>query len=201
MKDMSDRKKDIESAFVKEFEEYDGAYSGPFIIKGQEEKKIVYDLKCNECPLGHRFKGLPTGNLNAEYFFIGEAPSEFRAGLDIEANYVWHDGPSSKILKTALYTIGILSKSFFSNVIKCSLRNNIPRRPEEYFFCIKKFLVNELQLVQPKKIIVMGAQADKAFLSIGGDYEYRKILHPSFFIYKGKNALDYATYLKGELKI
>jgi len=206
MQDMTERKRIIENNEIKIFDKYDGDYVGPFIIKGEKNKNIDYSniLKCNACHLSHKFRGLYVGNMNAKYMFVGEAPSTNRAGLDIEANYVWHDGPSSKILKDALHSLDILKDSFFTNVIKCSLDKNQSQRPEEYEYCMNRFLLNEISLVHPEYIILMGKKAYESFVLIKNKiplrFKYRKMLHPSYFIYKGKKVDDLIGNIREVLK-
>ena len=207
MKDMSKRKEDINDEVVLRIKTYDYSFIAPFTFDGEREKNINYKgcLSCKKCILHHKFKGLPTGNLNAKYMFVGEAPSTNRAGLNIEANYVWHDGPSSKLLKDALQSLDILKDSFFTNVIKCSLDHNQSQRPEEYEYCMNNFLLKEIELVNPKYIVLMGNQAFNAFMLMADyihqPYEGRKMMHPSYFIYKGKKFNDVADHVREVLKL
>lgn len=207
MKDMSKRKEDINDEVILRIKTYDYNFIMPFTFDGEPEKNINYKgcLSCKKCILHHKFKGLPTGNLNAKYMFVGEAPSTNRAGLNIEANYVWHDGPSSKLLKDALHSLDILKDSFFTNVIKCSLEHNQSQRPEDYEYCMQNFLTYEIGLVKPEYIILMGNQAYNAFMLIDKKIEYkyegRKMTHPSYFIYKGKKFEDLANHVREVLGV
>ena len=147
---------------------------------------------------------MPTGNINAEYMVIGDAPGMGDGPKDtIDRALVY--GPSSKILRLALYELGIYHKCWFTNLLKCSKLNNIASQLENVIAC-RDNLVNEITIIEPKTIILLGNHVESMFKSLYlkvvdcNDIKIEKIYHPSYYVRMGKTISDYASHINNVLR-
>lgn len=135
-------------------------------------KRLVLEnniKKCRTCSL-RNFEINETnlvggGNcINPEYFFIGIAPSQLREkGKVLRVN----DEGSGRKFRNILEEIGMDKKSYFTNVIKCSIEGNKDPNKEQLKSCLK-YLLYEIDLFQPKFIITLGRIVSNLFgVSIG----------------------------------
>lgn len=122
----------------------------------QLKKRI---LNCTQCELYKtRNKAIwGEGNLNAEILLIGEAPGadEDRVGRPFV-------GKSGQLLDKILAACGFTREQhvFLSNIIRCRPPGNRVPSDEETMACIP-FLFEQIELVDPKIIIALGATALK----------------------------------------
>lgn len=138
------------------------------------------------------------GSEDAKIFIVGEAPGETE---DLEGKPFL--GKSGKLLDATLASYGLdLEKDIYiANVIKCRPPENRKPDASEVNKC-SKFLTEQLNLVNPKVIIALGATAAKFFTpyssSIGAmrgttieyKFSYHKprvfiTYHPSFILRSG----------------
>lgn len=133
--------------------------------------------KCKKCSLyKSRKTAVPgEGPTNAKLFFIGQAPgrNEDKTGKPFV-------GKAGRFLDDLLRANKIdRKKIFLTSIVKCyPLKNRLPRK-KEYETCIKEYLIDQIRVVNPKKIIVMGKTAKKA---LKGKLKSRSVLytyHPS----------------------
>ncbi len=128
---------------------------------------------CSACELraGCSQSVFGSGDLQAEWMFVGSWPSE-----DDEAQGVPFAGQAGQLLDNMLAAIGLRrnSKVYLANVVKCC--GAIKRGPsaDQIARCMP-YLQRQLQLVQPKLLIVLGHAAatallgeDRAWESING---------------------------------
>ena len=125
---------------------------------------LVEEAKaCTDCPLHESVDGgcaFYDGDTNAEIMFIGEAPGENEAKQGIP--FV---GKAGKLLRSALDSAGLTNESWYiTNVCKHRPTKNRTPTTDEQRVCSSKFLVRELQIVQPKVIVPLGNPATKFFL-------------------------------------
>ncbi len=91
--------------------------------------------------------------------FVGEAPGfyEDREGVPFV-------GAAGKLLTELLHTIGLeRSDIYIANVIKCRPRNNRDPLPDEIDSC-KPFLLQQIELIQPKLVCTLGNFATQTLL-------------------------------------
>lgn len=107
---------------------------------------------CNKCPLGQdRPIVWGEGSLNANLFFIGEAP-----GADEQEELRPFVGRSGKLLRKILNEINITEKDFYiSNIVKHRPPNNRDPFGNEVQAC-QSYLLEEIKEVRPKLIITLG---------------------------------------------
>lgn len=157
-------------------------------------------MVCNAC--GKQVikrRAMPTGNIKPKYMFIGESPGVADGPKSMER--AWGYGPSSILLRKSLLHSKILFQSWFTNILKCSLPENKKSSDEPFKKCIK-FLELEIELLKPKRIFIMGKNAQN-FIQKTSLYNIIKnntsyIPHPSYYLRKGA---DYKEYSKNIMEL
>ena len=121
--------------------------------------------KCKKCDLwkSRRHPVAGSGSLDAEIFFIGEAPGR---NEDIQGEpFV---GKAGKILDELLASINIKrDEVYISNILKCRPPNNRDPFKHEIQQC-KPFLDKQLEVIKPKLIIPLGNFATSYILEKNG---------------------------------
>lgn len=149
---------------------------------------ITADIKQHQCSLRSGcIQAVPgDGNPNSPVVFIGEGPGRVE---DEEGRpFV---GPAGKLLANLLASIGWKREDvYITNVVKCrppANRDPLPAEVEEH----KPFLQRELDLIQPKLIVLLGRHALHWFLPAEqiskchgqakrhGQHVYFPIYHPA----------------------
>lgn len=124
------------------------------------EKKIN---KCIKCELGKTRTNFVfgVGNPKAEIMFIGEAP-----GGEEDLQGIPFVGRAGQLLTKLLKVVGIERKDvYICNILKCRPPNNRKPLPSEIEMC-KPYLIKQIELVQPKVIVALGATAVEGLLNI-----------------------------------
>jgi DNA polymerase len=116
---------------------------------------------CQRCQLasGRTQVVFGTGNPQASIMFVGEAPGfyEDRQGEPFV-------GAAGKLLTELLQSIGLQrSDIYIANVIKCRPPNNRDPLPDEINTC-KPFLLQQIELIQPKLVCTLGNFATQTLL-------------------------------------
>ncbi|MGQ1910043.1 uracil-DNA glycosylase [Marinifilum sp. RC60d5] len=118
-------------------------------------------LNCTACNLSKTRKNAiwGEGNINADILLIGEAPGAYEDSTG--RPFV---GKSGQLLDKILAACGFNRQEhvFLSNVIRCRPPQNRTPQNEEVEACIP-FLFEQIELVNPKIIILLGATALKRF--------------------------------------
>ncbi|MDB6019036.1 MAG: phage polymerase-related protein [Pedosphaera sp.] len=117
---------------------------------------------CIRCPL-HQSRTLAVpgeGKANAKVMIIGEAPgrSEDQTGRPFVGN-------SGKFLDQVLAGTGFERSDFFiTNIVKCRPPSNRTPRTSEIETCTSLYLFNQISLINPKLIVLLGLVAVKKLL-------------------------------------
>ena len=116
---------------------------------------------CQRCQLasGRTQVVFGTGNPQASIMFVGEAPGfyEDRQGEPFV-------GAAGKLLTELLQSIGLeRADIYIANVIKCRPPNNRDPLPDEIDTC-KPFLLQQIELIQPKLVCTLGNFATQTLL-------------------------------------
>lgn len=128
-------------------------------------------LNCQKCGLAmtrnHVIFG--EGNNQAPIFIIGEAP-----GRDEDLKGRPFVGRSGQLLDKILLACGFnrYRHVFISNIIKCRPPGNRTPSPEEIRVC-KPYLLKQINLIDPKILILLGATALKSM--IGQDQKITRV--------------------------
>jgi DNA polymerase len=168
---------------------------------------------CTKCPLCQsRTLAVPgDGEPDAQFMIIGEAP-----GKDEDKTGHPFVGSAGRYLDHVLEGTGIERSDFFiTNIVKCRPPNNRPPKANEIETCITNYLTEQIELIDPKLVLLLGLTAVKTMLSkksvdeVRGkviDLQGRKYIasyHPAARFYRedlrDKIAADFAL-LKRELK-
>ena len=153
--------------------------------------------KCENCELHKtRTNSVPgKGNFNADIIFVGEAPGR---NEDIQGEpFV---GAAGKKLSEVLEKAGITrDKVYITNVVKCRPPDNRVPLQDERIAC-NDYLENEINIIKPKIICIMGNTAFGSLLDGSNIMKYRGSifskgnnlyfisLHPAAIIYNQKLA-------------
>ncbi|AGF47035.1 DNA polymerase bacteriophage-type [Candidatus Kinetoplastibacterium desouzaii TCC079E] len=121
-------------------------------------------LNCKSCSLCNSRKNVVVGSGSTSigsWMIIGEAPGEQE---DLKG--MPFAGKSGNLLDEMLRSVGIIDRSecFITNVVKCRPPGNRNPRTEEVEEC-RPFLLEQINLLKPSKIIVLGKIAANAILS------------------------------------
>ena len=140
--------------------------------KKKKRKSDSYDLisfndeikNCLKCDLGKTRKKFVfgVGDFNASLLLVGEAPGE-QEDLSGEP-FV---GRAGKLLDKMLTAINRSRENdvFICNVLKCRPPDNRDPSKEEISKC-EPYLVNQIDLIQPKLIVALGRVAGKTLLGV-----------------------------------
>ena len=140
--------------------------------KKKKRKSNSYDLisfndeikNCLKCELGKTRKNFVfgVGDFNASLLLVGEAPGE-QEDLSGEP-FV---GRAGKLLDKMLSAINRSRENdvFICNVLKCRPPDNRDPSKEEISKC-EPYLVNQIDLIQPKLIVALGRVAGKTLLGV-----------------------------------
>jgi DNA polymerase len=144
------------------------------------------------------------GNLNAEIFFCGEAP-----GADEEIQGIPFVGRAGQLLTKIITTMGLSRKEvYIGNIMNWRPEmegetGNRPPTQEEMQFCLP-YLIEQVEIVQPKVIVALGATAVSGLLGPdksrrmsavrGRWHEFCGIplmitFHPSYLLRNGTNTM------------
>ncbi len=134
--------------------------------KVEELRRISEEIEaCSKCPLHlTRRRTVPgEGNPNAEVMLIGEAPGE----VEDETGRPFV-GAAGKLLNSLLQDIGVdRSSLYITNVVKCRPPNNRDPTDEEINAC-KPYLIRQIAVVRPRRIVTLGRHSTRVILGLGG---------------------------------
>ena len=150
---------------------------------------------CQRCRLasGRTQVVFGVGNPHASIMFVGEAPGfyEDKQGEPFV-------GAAGKLLTDLLLSIGLTrSEIYIANVVKCRPPNNRNPQPDEIETC-KPFLLQQIQLINPKLVCTLGNFATQTLLEkkVGitkvrgrvirlADFIVFPLLHPAAALHQG----------------
>ena len=126
---------------------------------------------CTKCPLAEsRTIAVPgDGKLSAKVMIVGEAPGK-------EEDLSGHPfvGASGRFLNSVLEGTGIDRKDLFiTNTVKCRPPKNRTPRKLEVDTCTSNYLFEQIELVNPKLIMLLGGVAAKKILKVKSVNEAR----------------------------
>lgn len=161
---------------------------------------------CNKCKLCSNRNNIVfgCGNKNADLMLIGEGP-----GADEDIQGIPFVGKAGKLMNAAFDALGINRDDIYiANVVKCRTPNNRNPEKDEEMACLD-YLRNQVILVKPKIIVLLGSVALKAIL--GNEYSitssrgkwiekkgilYMPTFHPAALLRDEKKKIDFYNDLK-----
>ncbi|HEY9509006.1 MAG TPA: uracil-DNA glycosylase [Verrucomicrobiae bacterium] len=129
------------------------------------QKRVLECVKCDHLVAARKSVVFGVGNINAEVMFVGEAP-----GADEDEQGEPFVGKAGQLLTKIIQTMGLSRDTvYIANILKC--RPDTPgqsagnRKPtaEEMQTCIP-FLHEQIDLIQPKVLVALGATAVEGLL-------------------------------------
>lgn len=128
-------------------------------------ERVLACVKCDHLVSSRKNVVFGVGSINAELMFVGEAP-----GADEDEQGEPFVGKAGQLLTKIIETMGLQrSEVYIGNILKCrpdtpgqSAGNRKPT-PEEMQTCIS-YLHEQIDLVQPKVIVALGATAVEGLL-------------------------------------
>ena len=118
-------------------------------------------INCKKCKLCNNRANIVfgCGNKNADIMFIGEGP-----GADEDLQGVPFVGKAGKLMDMAFEGIGIKREEvYIANIVKCRPPQNRVPEQDEADSCLN-YLRNQVILVKPKIIVLLGSTALKNIL-------------------------------------
>jgi uracil-DNA glycosylase family 4 len=148
---------------------------------------------CTRCRLAKQGRTqivFGVGNPHADLMFVGEAP-----GADEDAQGVPFVGRAGQLLTNMIAAMGLRREDvYIANIIKCRPPNNRQPERDECATC-SPFLLRQIDVIQPKAIVALGAIAARTLLGInepmtmlrGRWYDFRGVplavtYHPAFLL-------------------
>jgi len=116
---------------------------------------------CTQCALHETRTNVVfgVGNKQADIMFIGEAP-----GADEDQQGEPFVGKAGQLLNAMLQSVGLKREQvYIANILKCRPPNNRDPKPEEAASCTP-YLIQQIQLLQPKLIVALGRIAAQRLL-------------------------------------
>ena len=118
-------------------------------------------INCNKCKLCQNRTNIVfgVGNKNAEIMMIGEGP-----GADEDKEGIPFVGKAGQLMNKALEGLGIKREELYiANIVKCRPPSNRVPEQDEAEACLN-YLRNQVILVKPKIIVLLGSTALKNIL-------------------------------------
>ena len=154
------------------------------------EARAKVCVKCNELSRCRTNVVFGAGNPKAEIMFIGEGP-----GHDEDLQGLPFVGRSGELLTKIIVAMGYAREEvYIANVVKCRPPENRTPLPDEVANCLP-YLLSQIELVQPKVLVALGATAVRALLDVhlgitkmrGHWYTFRGIpimptFHPAYLL-------------------
>ena len=162
-------------------------------IAGDTLLRVREDLgECTRCKLHSTRHTIVfgDGNSKAELVFVGEGP-----GADEDAQGLPFVGRAGKLLTQMIEAMGLQRRDvYICNVVKCRPPENRQPEEDEVSVC-SPFLLRQLEVINPKVIVCLGAVAAKTLLQTNRgisqfrgqwlDFLGRKLLatyHPAYLL-------------------
>lgn len=127
-------------------------------------KAIREDIgDCTRCRLhkGRTNIVFGVGNVNTDLMFVGEGP-----GADEDAQGEPFVGRAGQLLNNMINAMGLKREDvYIGNVVKCRPPGNRTPEKDECDTCLP-FLMRQIEVIQPKVIVALGAVAAKNLLAI-----------------------------------
>jgi len=119
--------------------------------------------QCKACPLGSLVRTnvvFGEGNPNAHIMFIGEGPGEQEDRLN--RPFI---GRSGNLLTKVMEAAGINREDvYITNIVKCRPPKNRNPLPIEISTCVNLLLLNQIAIIKPNIICILGSVALHALL-------------------------------------
>ena len=144
----------------------------PRLLEAERLEALATQIRsCVQCPLhATRTKAVPgEGTPLARVMLIGEAP-----GRDEDQRGQPFVGAAGRFLDQMLAGSGVNRDDLFiTNTVKCRPENNRTPRKREVDTCTSLYLFEQIELINPALIMVLGSVATKKLLGVNSVNEVR----------------------------
>lgn len=181
----------------------------PWVLEGKKPRTTIEELWYPTIPkLGTLVDRtvVPNGNLRPTILFVGIAPRDAGPLPKGQFTRAWTSGPSSLLLKRALQSVSLLTRSAFSNIMKQPTPGNRPPSQQEAGIHVQ-CLNREIALLKPRAIVVMGNDARRWFPMTEKTSERGVITrnvtfirHPSYCLRSGIGPDEYGQSIKDQVR-
>lgn len=172
------RPKSVEQSLAGKLSEIDVIRGGAIVGQSCKFNQMKANL-CTRC-MGtgciNKCKGLralPTGNIDTKIMFINKQPTDYETIMSASCS-----DRCGMLMSLILDKIGVKRDSvYFTDIIKCNAQLNEPSFNE----CINTYLLQEIDLINPKLILCNGLSALKTcaarniFIGLSTDVSYGNI--------------------------
>ena len=125
------------------------------------EARAKVCVKCSELSRCRTNVVFGVGSPCAEIMFVGEGP-----GHEEDVQGLPFVGRSGELLTKIIAAMGYTRKEvYIANVVKCRPPENRTPQPDEVTNCLP-YLLSQIELIQPKVIVGLGATAVRALLDV-----------------------------------
>ena len=125
-------------------------------------------LQCTNCITLRSQDVQPSGNQHADIMFILHAPTHREYE---EQNLMV--GPIGELLELVLDEAGLQREDvYITSIVKCHPPGNRDSHPEESSNCANTWLKKELSTINPKIVVILGAQAHEVIVKGKFPYEH-----------------------------
>lgn len=189
---------DLETGILNEAKFQDEAV---LLDKGTQMKVLAARIRaCKKCP-GLNIKRLTEcipgqGNLNAQIMFVGQ--SLHGPGMVSEIPFV---GGSDLLIIAALKLSGLERQDcYWTNLIHGHPENNRASTEKEKRTCLP-YVQKELDIVQPKLLVLLGRDAKEASIEAPKGTKVHKVKHPAAILRDGvpESVSDFIVKLSLEI--
>ncbi len=136
--------------------------AGPTAVADMDWEALEQAVRgCTLCRLhlGRTQTVFGTGNRQARWMFVGEAP-----GFEEDRQGEPFVGRAGQLLNAMLYATGLKREEvYIANVLKCRPPDNRDPQPDEARQC-EPYLLRQIALIQPRLIIALGRHAAHSLL-------------------------------------
>jgi DNA polymerase len=167
------------------------------------EKSIVGCEKCGLCKERTNIV-FGTGNKNANIMLIGEGP-----GADEDKEGIPFVGKAGQLMNKAFEGLGFIRENvYIANIVKCRPPQNRVPLEEEAKACMD-YLRNQVMIIRPKIIVLLGSTAlknilgpDKSITAMRGkwieqgDISYLPTWHPAALLRDENKKIEFWEDLK-----
>ena len=144
----------------------------PHLREAERLEALAIQIRsCAQCPLhATRTKAVPgTGSPSARVMLIGEAP-----GREEDQRGQPFVGAAGRFLDEMLAGSGVnRANLFITNTVKCRPENNRPPRKREVDTCTSLYLFEQIELINPALIMLLGSVATRKLLGVNSVNEVR----------------------------
>lgn len=169
----------------------------PLLRNRDKQIEAIRDPFCTMCPLHKETKGaicvMGRGNTIGRLMLVGEAPgaAEEKTGKPFM-------GRAGKLLDQLLTETELIQNAYITNVCKCRPRDNRKPTPNEIATCARNYLREEINLIKPRMIVLLGKTAAMAFNAANLPRHRVLVLnrpmiytwHPAYCIRAGRPTVD-----------